>query len=124
MARSARDPVEAVRSFNRFYTRRIGVLQEGLLASGLALAEARVLWELGHDPGATASLLEERLGIDAGYLSRILRGFRSRGWLDTTPAIHDARLRHLSLSAKGRRALEPLERRSRGQVEAMLGGLP
>ncbi|HUI98580.1 MAG TPA: hypothetical protein VLY46_00010, partial [Usitatibacter sp.] len=63
MSESPRDPVEAVRAFNRFYTRRIGVLDEALLGSGLALAEARVLWELAHDAGTTASALQGRLGL-------------------------------------------------------------
>ena len=123
MPGSPRDPVEAVRAFNRFYTRRIGVLDEALLDSGLALAQARVLWELGHDPGVTASLLRERLGLDAGYVSRILRGFGARGWVAAAPVAHDARRRRLSLTAKGRRALEPLERRTREQVGAMLGAV-
>ena len=121
--RDSASAVEAVRRFNRFYTRRIGVLDEALLGSGLSLAEARVLWELGHEPGVTATALGARLSIDAGYLSRILRAFRARGWLGVRPAPRDARVRHLALTAAGRRRLAPLERGSRAQVAAMLADL-
>lgn len=123
MAQPRADPVLAVRRFNRFYTRRIGVLDEALPGSALALAEARVLWELGHDPGASASRLEERLGIDAGYLSRILRGFRERGWVAARAAAGDARRRELHLTARGRAALAPLEKRTDAQVESMIAAL-
>jgi DNA-binding MarR family transcriptional regulator/N-acetylglutamate synthase-like GNAT family acetyltransferase len=115
--------IEAVRRFNRFYTRRIGVLDEALLGSGLALAEVRVLWEIGHAPGCAASALADRLALDSGYLSRILRGFRARGWVEATASDEDARQRRLTLTAKGRRGLEPLERRSNAQVAAMLAEL-
>src|SRR5215831_1541425 len=93
--------VEAVRRFNRYYTRRIGVLEEGWLGSDLTLAETRVLWELGHAPSTTASVLAVDLGLDAGYLSRILRGFRARGYLEARSAPGDGRIRHLRLTPKG-----------------------
>jgi DNA-binding MarR family transcriptional regulator/predicted N-acetyltransferase YhbS len=115
--------VEAVRRFNRYYTRRIGVLEEGWLGSDLTLAETRVLWELGHAPGTTASVLAHDLGLDAGYLSRILRGFRARGYVEAQPASGDGRVRHLTLTARGRRRLAPLEARSSAQVRAMLAPL-
>jgi DNA-binding MarR family transcriptional regulator/N-acetylglutamate synthase-like GNAT family acetyltransferase len=120
---SRTDEIQAVRRFNRLYTRRIGVLDEALLGSGLALAEVRVLWEIGHAPGTAASALAERLAMDSGYLSRILRGFRARGWVEATASEEDARQRRLTLTAKGRRRLEPLERRSNAQVAAMLAEL-
>ena len=115
--------VEAVRRFNRYYTRRIGALEEGWLGSDLTLAETRVLWELGHSPGTTASALAGDLGLDAGYLSRILRGFRARGFLEARPAPGDGRVRHLTLTPKGRKRLAPLEERSSAQVRDMLAPL-
>jgi len=124
MARSGpAGAVEAVRRFNRYYTRRIGILEEGWLGSDLTLAETRVLWELGHAPGSTASVLAGDLGLDAGYLSRILRGFRTRGYLEARPAPGDGRVRHLALTPRGRRLLAPLEERSSAQVRAMLAPL-
>src|SRR5438552_3355539 len=110
--------VAAIRRFNRFYTRRIGLLNDALLGSEFSLAEMRVLWELAHDEDATASSLKERLGMDAAYLSRILRGFREKGLLRTTTAEHDARMRHLALTEKGRRAFAPLDRRSGEEVRS------
>ena len=70
--------VAAVRRFNRFYTRKIGLLHEGYLASAFSLTEGRVLYELAHQDGVTAGALGRELGLDPGYLSRIVRGFEKR----------------------------------------------
>jgi DNA-binding MarR family transcriptional regulator/GNAT superfamily N-acetyltransferase len=115
--------VEAVRRFTRFYTRQIGVLHEGLLNSPFSLAEARVLYELAHRDMPTAAELGTELGLDAGYLSRILRGFVKDGLLAKTPSEQDGRQRFLALTAKGRKAFAPLDRRSRDEVGAMLADL-
>jgi DNA-binding MarR family transcriptional regulator/GNAT superfamily N-acetyltransferase len=117
-------PVEAVRRFNRFYTRRIGVLQDRSLYHPYSLAEARVLYELGHRAGATAAALGRELGLDAGYLSRILKAFARRGLVAAGRAAGDARRRPLTLTAAGRKACAALEARSRKEVGAMLGRLP
>src|ERR1700683_1882334 len=71
--------VEAIRRFNRFYTRKIGVLQEGFLGSAFSLTQGRVLYELAHREGPTQTAGGAELGLDAGYLSRILRGFKKAG---------------------------------------------
>src|SRR5437870_1564805 len=75
------DPVSNVREFNRFYTRRIGVLQEGYSGSPFSLAEARVLYEIGQCGKTTATDVARELGLDAGYLSRILKAFEVRGYI-------------------------------------------
>jgi len=124
MARPApADRVAAVRRFNRFYTRRIGLLNEALYGGGFSLAENRVLWELAHEERATASLLEERLGMDRGYLSRILRGFRERGLLRAAASKEDGRVRHLALTGRGRKAFAAIDRRSGDEVSATISGL-
>src|SRR5690242_13578790 len=83
--------VEDVRRFNRFYTKQIGVLHEGLLGSPFSLAEARVLYELAHREKPTATELAKALGLDAGYLSRILRGFQKRDLIEKLPSAVDGR---------------------------------
>lgn len=115
--------VEAVRRFNRLYTRRIGVLREGLLGSPFSLTEVRVLYELAHREGLAAADLVRELGLDAGYVSRILRGFQRRGYLARRPSQQDRRRSVLSLKPAGRRALAPLEERSRAEAAALLAPL-
>jgi DNA-binding MarR family transcriptional regulator/GNAT superfamily N-acetyltransferase len=117
------EPVAAVRRFTRFYTRQIGVLQERLLASPFSLTESRVLYELAHRDDLTASALAQDLGLDPGYLSRILRAFADRRLIERTPCEEDARQHRLTLTAAGRRAFAPLDRGSHEQVAAMLAGL-
>ena len=116
--------IQGVRHFNRFYTRRIGVLQERLLQSSLSLTEARVLYELAHREEPTATDLRRELGLDAGYLSRILRRFQKSGWVARRQASGDARRHLLSLSRQGRALFESLNARSDQEIRAMLGGIP
>ena len=115
------DPrIDAVRRFNRFYTQHIGVLREGLLDSDFSLTQLRVLYELAHADALTASDLVRQLDLDAGYLSRLLAGFRRKGLVSRSASLADARRHHLALTAKGHRAFAPLDRRSHDQVGAML----
>jgi DNA-binding MarR family transcriptional regulator/N-acetylglutamate synthase-like GNAT family acetyltransferase len=115
--------VDAVRRFNRLYTRRIGILQDGYLDSPFSLAEVRVLYELAHRRRTTASELSRELELDPGYLSRILRKFHDRGMLDRTRSPRDARETHLNLTAAGRDTFEPLEAGARKQIGALLESL-
>jgi DNA-binding MarR family transcriptional regulator/N-acetylglutamate synthase-like GNAT family acetyltransferase len=116
--------VAAVRRFNRFYTRQIGVLQEGLLRSPFSLTQVRVLYELAHRPEAPARDLGRELGLDAGYLSRLLRGFQVRGLLERTPSGADGRQSLLRLTRKGRTTFASLDARSEKDVAGMLARLP
>ena len=116
--------VEAARRFNRFYTRTIGVLREGAYTSPFSLTEVRVLYELAHRDKPTATALGRDLGLDAGYLSRILRGFERRGLVLKTRSAADGRQSHLALTALGRKVFAPLNARSHDEVAAMLRGLP
>ncbi len=112
------------RRFNRFFTRRIGVLREGLLRSPYSLAEARVLFEVANGEGLTASDLVRDLGLDPGYLSRILARFEGRGLLERVPSGADGRRRLLRLTAAGEEAFSQLDRRSREEVAGILRGIP
>lgn len=115
--------IAAIRRFNRFYTQKIGVLEEGLLHSPFSLAEARVLYELAHRETATATEIGRDLGLDAGYLSRILRGFAKHRLIEKRAAETDRRQSLLRLTAKGQDAFAPLNARSREQIGALLDAL-
>lgn len=116
--------VAAVRRFNRFYTQKIGVLREGYNDSPFSLAEARVLYELAHRERPAASELARDLGLDPGYLSRILAGFERKRLLACERSATDKRKSHLALTETGERAFAPLNLRSRQEIGAWLGELP
>jgi len=115
--------VAAVRGFNRFYTRKLGVLDQHLLNSPFSLSEARVMYELAHRDDAAAKEIGIELGLDAGYLSRIVQNFEENGLITRKPLPADRRQYQLSLTAKGRQAYARLDRRSHDEVGAMLGQL-
>jgi DNA-binding MarR family transcriptional regulator len=115
--------IDAVRRFNRFYTRRMGVLDEGHLQSVYSLAEVRVLYELAHRESTTAAELVRDLGLDAGYLSRILRRFTRERLLKRRRGDTDKRQTFLSLTAKGARVFAPLNDGAREQVKKLLAPL-
>jgi DNA-binding MarR family transcriptional regulator/GNAT superfamily N-acetyltransferase len=115
--------VDAVRAFNRFYTRQIGVLGAHYLDTDFSLTDLRVLYELAHHDAATATAIGDELGLDAGYLSRILRRFETRGYLARTTSAADARQSLLRLTKKGRAAFAPVDARARELVEELLGRL-
>jgi DNA-binding MarR family transcriptional regulator/GNAT superfamily N-acetyltransferase len=122
MAVSAQRVAE-VRRFNRFYTQHLGVLQDGWLDSPFSLTQARVLYEIKSRDRATATGIGRDLGLDAGYMSRILRGFEKRGMIHKQVSPDDGRQSFLSITAKGRKAFDPLERRTLRQVGDVLGRL-
>lgn len=116
--------VADMRAFGRFYTRQIGLLEEGLHRSAFSLTEARVLYELAHRDGLTASVLGQDLGLDAGYLSRLLKRFEEQGLLTRRTAAGDGRRQVLALTPGGQAAFAPLNEASRAEVEALLARLP
>ncbi len=111
--------VSAIRAFNRFYTRKIGVL-DGMASNPFSLAEARVLYEIAHREQPTATDIRKQLGLDAGYLSRILRDFERRRLVTREQSRKDERKRFLSLTPKGRKAFAPVDERSNRDVAALL----
>jgi DNA-binding MarR family transcriptional regulator/GNAT superfamily N-acetyltransferase len=115
--------IAAVRRFTRFYTKQIGVLREGLHASPFSLTQARVLYELASRPDPTAAEIARDLGLDAGYLSRLLRSFSQRGLLIRKRSDQDGRESHLALTPAGREAFAPLDRGSHDEVATMLAPL-
>lgn len=116
------EAVAALRAFNRFYTRFVGALDAHYLDSGLSLAEARLLYEIAHRVAPLAAELQAELGLDAGYVSRILRRFQAKRWI-TRGRGADARARPIGLTEAGRVAFAALDRRTRSEVEVRLAGL-
>ena len=115
--------ISAVRAFNRFYTRKLGVLDQQLLKSPFSLSEARVLYELAHREDAAAKEIGIELGLDPGYLSRIVQKFDDDGLITRKPLASDKRQTRLGLTAKGRQAFAKLERSTQDNVADMLGKL-
>ena len=115
--------MSAVRRFNRFYTRQIGILDGGYLRSPFSLTEVRVLYELAHREETTASELVHDLALDPGYLSRMLRSFVRRGIVARSTAAADGRKSLLTLSARGRKAFAPLDAKAREQIGELLAPL-
>src|SRR5512145_2933185 len=115
--------VEAIRRFNRFYTRQLGLLQEHLLDSPFTLSEARVIYELAQHQEATARQLVGELQLDAGYLSRILRRLHQRRLLGRRPSPTDGREKRISLTQRGQQSFAQLNAASQREIEAVLGRL-
>jgi DNA-binding MarR family transcriptional regulator/GNAT superfamily N-acetyltransferase len=127
MSRAVSSPashVRAVRAFNRFYTQRIGVLQRGVLQSPYSLTEVRVLYELANGPDLTATEIQRLLGLDAGYLSRILRNFERSGMLLRERSEKDGRQSLIRLTAQGRKVFAALNARQSSDVQKMLQSVP
>jgi len=118
------ETTEAVRRFNRFYTRRIGVLEESLLGSGLTLSQGRVVFELGRRPEWTAGEIAAALGLDAGYLSRLLASLEKLKLITRKSSPTDGRQTIVSLSTRGRERYQLLDRRSSDEVSRLLDSLP
>lgn len=121
---SLEERVQAVREFTRFYTKQLGILQEHLLDSEYSLTESRVLYELAHGESCTAKKIGDDLGLDPGYLSRILRSFARRRIIGRERSREDGRQVVLRLTDKGRAAFESLNRKSSAQVARLLGAMP
>jgi DNA-binding MarR family transcriptional regulator/GNAT superfamily N-acetyltransferase len=114
------DQIAAVRAFNRFYTSKLGVLDQHLMKSPFSLSEARVLYELAHRDDPAAKQIGGELGLDPGYLSRIIQKLDESGLITRKPLLCDRRQVRLGLTAKGRQAFAKLDRSSHDEVAAML----
>lgn len=119
-AHPAAEAIDIVRGFNRFYTRQLGLLDRGLLGSEFTLTEARVLYELANRDDITATEIARELGLDLGYLSRVLGKFGRRDYVKRTRSPVDARQSSLQLTQKGRAAFDPLNRAAISQIVAMI----
>jgi DNA-binding MarR family transcriptional regulator/GNAT superfamily N-acetyltransferase len=117
------DRVAAVRSFNRFYTARIGVLGDGLLRTAHSLTEARVLYELGQREVTEVADLRREMEIDAGFLSRLLARLQRNGLVARERSDHDARRQRVRLTEDGAAAFAELDRRSADEIGAVLHAL-
>jgi DNA-binding MarR family transcriptional regulator/ribosomal protein S18 acetylase RimI-like enzyme len=116
--------IAAVRAFNRFYTNKLGVLGQQLLKSPFSLSEARVLYEIANRDSPSAKEIGIGLGLDPGYLSRIVQKFDEDGLIIRKPLPTDRRQFQLGLTAKGRQAFAKLDRSSQDEVAEMLAILP
>src|SRR5262249_4351 len=119
----AEQQIAAVRRFNRYYTRQIGVLRKTFLDSPYSLGEARILYEIPSHPDPTATDIPRSLHLAAGYLRRVLRNFERRGLIRKRPSPKDGRQSHLTLPPRGRKSFMPLDARSQRDTAAMLGKL-
>jgi DNA-binding MarR family transcriptional regulator/GNAT superfamily N-acetyltransferase len=117
-------PVAEVREFNRFYTATIGVLREGLLRTPYSLTEARIIFELAQRDETEVTALRRQLGVDAGYLSRILARFAADGLVDRARSATDGRRQVIRLTPAGRAAYRMLDERSAAEIQRMLDRLP
>ncbi|MFZ7101613.1 MAG: bifunctional helix-turn-helix transcriptional regulator/GNAT family N-acetyltransferase [Peptococcaceae bacterium] len=117
------EKIEAVRHFNRFFTRQIGALREGLLHSPYSLTESRILFELAHRDNITAAQLGRELGLDPGYLSRTLTRFEQQELIEKVRAEHDGRQLLLHLTPKGQEVFSVLNRRSCDEIGELLNSL-
>jgi len=115
--------VDAIRRFNRFYTRKIGVLQQGFLGSAYSLTQGRVLYEIAHREKPTAAAVGAELDLDAGYVSRLLLGFKKEGLIRAERSAADGREALLSLTPRGRIVISTLDRRSNEDVTTRLRGV-
>src|ERR1700749_317414 len=120
---SSESQIAAVRAFNRFYTRKLGVLDQHLFKSPFSLSEARVLYELAHRDNLAAKEIGIELGLDAGYLSRIVQNFDDKGLITRKPLAADRRQVCLNLTAKGRQVFAKLNLSSQNDIAAMLAAL-
>ncbi|HYI48536.1 MAG TPA: helix-turn-helix domain-containing GNAT family N-acetyltransferase [Allosphingosinicella sp.] len=116
------EAVAALRAFTRFYTRSVGALGAHYLDSDLSLTEARLLYEIAHREAPLAAELQAELGLDAGYVSRMLRRFQARGWVERGRG-DDKRSRPISLTREGRAAFDALDARTRADVAGRISGL-
>jgi DNA-binding MarR family transcriptional regulator/GNAT superfamily N-acetyltransferase len=123
MSAELSDPVAAVRRFNRFYTRAIGLLEKGYLGTSYTLAEGRVLYEIARADGIAAKTVGEITGLDAGYLSRIVARLERDGAVIRERSAEDGRSLRLRLTPHGAEVFEPFDQRSEALVEGMIGGL-
>jgi DNA-binding MarR family transcriptional regulator/GNAT superfamily N-acetyltransferase len=114
--------VEQVRRFNRVVTERVGALNDRFLGRGRPLGEARLLWEIGPD-GCAVRLLRSRLGLDSGYLSRLLRSLETAGLVEVSASRGDGRVRVARLTAAGRRERATLDERSNSLAQSLLAPL-
>jgi DNA-binding MarR family transcriptional regulator len=116
------DQIHRVRSFNRTVTQRVGALNNSFLDRGRSLSEARLIYEIGEN-GAELRHLREKLALDSGYLSRLLRSLERQGLVEVQNDAEDARVRFATLTPKGKNELQEYDRRSDAYAEAVLAPL-